>query len=74
MMSVGELESTHDYIQWLFPLSSVSSASLEAPILDANAITEFRGSEKLRANLIRSLRVMLAFYGLELDDADAEDV
>ena len=74
MMSAGELESTHDYIQWLFPLSSASSASVDAPILDASAIAEFRGSEKLRSNLIRSLRVMLAFYGLELDDADEEDV
>jgi len=45
MMSAGELESTHDYIQWLFPLSSASSASMDAPILDASAIAEFTAAE-----------------------------
>lgn len=60
------LERTHDYIQWLFPLPERSSASPDAPILSASDIREFAGSEELRSNLLRSLMVMLQFYGMEL--------
>jgi hypothetical protein len=61
-----QLERTHDYIQWLFPLTKRSAFNPSAPILDAKAISEFRSRPKLRANFRASLVRMLAFYGLEL--------
>jgi len=45
-----QLERTHDYIQWLFPLTKRSAFNPSAPILDAKAISEFRSRPKLRAN------------------------
>ena len=36
------LERVHDYIQWLFPLSSRSRAVPEAPVLDGEQIDTFR--------------------------------
>jgi len=64
----ASLEVTHDYIQWLFPLKSRSSANPTAPTLDAAQIDAFRSDPKLRAGLVKSLKLMLRFYGLECDD------
>lgn len=61
-----ELERTHDYIQWLFPLDEPSGFNLDAPILDVDTIRKFRLSPPLRRNLQTSLLRMLRFYGLEL--------
>jgi Opioid growth factor receptor (OGFr) conserved region len=63
--SLADLESVHDYIQWLFPLTEASSASKDAPILIREDILSFRKSLELREQLERSLLTMLAFYGLE---------
>lgn len=60
------LELTHDYIQWLFPLPERSSANSDAPLLSASDIREFSEREELRSSLLRSLTVMLQFYGMEL--------
>lgn len=70
-----ELEYTHDYIQWLFPLKEKSRFNRNAPVLNDEVIEAFRTSKKLRANLIKSLNVMLRFYGLQchkLNDTDIE--
>ena len=61
-----ELESVHDYIQWLFPLTERSAFNPGAPLLDEDTIARFREEGALRANLERSLRVMLDFYGLAI--------
>lgn len=63
--TLPELERTHDYIQWLFPLPESSSASADAPILSDDDILAFRQSPHLREQLGRSLLTMLIFYGLE---------
>jgi len=62
-----ELESIHDYIQWLFPLTERSDFNPAAPILDHSTIERFQTDETLRRNLERSLDVMLDFYGFEID-------
>ena len=59
------LETVHDYIQWMFPLSVRSGANPAAPILGPISIAAFAASDQLRQRLERSLRVMLRFYGLE---------
>ena len=66
------LESTHDYIQWLFPLAEPSGANLHAPVLDASDIAAFRADAALQARLLASLRAMLAFYGFVLEDRDGK--
>lgn len=64
--TLNGLECTHDYIQWLFPLRERSSANPHAPRLDDDDIRAFTDSDELRENLVRSLGVMLRFYGLEM--------
>jgi hypothetical protein len=61
-----ELERTHDYIQWLFPLTEQSAFNSHAPILDVETIREFRVRPELRENLRASLVRMLAFFGFRL--------
>lgn len=61
-----ELEAVHDYIQWLFPLTERSAFNPGAPLLDDDTIARFREDAALRANVERSLRVMLDFYGLAI--------
>ena len=60
-----ELESNHDYIQWLFPLPEPSGANPDAPVLSSRDIAAFNGDDSLRGALLQSFRVMLAFYGLD---------
>jgi Opioid growth factor receptor (OGFr) conserved region len=61
-----QLERTHDYMQWLFPLVERSAFNSRAPILDAKTIDEFRRRPELRANFGISFMRMLSFYGFEL--------
>ena len=66
-LSFDDLEDIHDYIQWLFPLAERSAFNPGAPLVDAETARRFEGDPVLRQNLERSLRVMLGFYGLEID-------
>jgi hypothetical protein len=63
----AELESTHDYIQWLFPLAEPSRAVPTSPVIGPTEIADFRQNESARAMQIRALERMLRFYGLRLD-------
>ncbi len=58
------LEYTHNFIQWLFPLTSISGANPSAPTLDAAQIAEFRSNPALQRHLLRAFDRMLDFYGL----------
>lgn len=58
------LEYTHNFIQWLFPLTSISGANPGAPTLDTEQITEFRSNPALQKQLLRAFDRMLDFYGL----------
>lgn len=60
----GALEYTHDYIQWLFPITTIGVNPF-APPASASTIDAFNKDASLRAALCRSLDRMLAFYGLE---------
>jgi hypothetical protein len=68
----GRLESVHDYIQWLFPTRKKSGFNREAPLLDDDQIREFRRDARLQEELLASLRQMLAFYGLLLEDHEGQ--
>jgi Opioid growth factor receptor (OGFr) conserved region len=65
-----ELECVHDYIQWLFPLPERSGFNLNAPVLDQQAIYDFRSRPDLRRNMLASFLRMLAFYGLEIVESN----
>src|SRR4029078_2392233 len=65
--SHGALESTHDYIQWLFPMRTRSQFNPYAPILDDDTVHAFLMDERLRAELLTSFRVRLDFYGFRLE-------
>ena len=58
------LEYTHDYIQWLFPITTVG-VNPDAPPATTTTIEAFRSDPTLRAAQRRSLDRMLAFYGVE---------
>jgi len=62
-----ELETVHDFIQWLFPLPERSSANPYAPVLDAATIEAFRRSEELQQGLRQSFLRMVRFYGLAFE-------
>ncbi|AWX16132.1 hypothetical protein CEP48_08110 [Mergibacter septicus] len=58
------LENDHHYIQWLFPLDIKSSCNLYAPIITKAEREIFSNSDQLKKNQIRSLDLMLDFFGL----------
>ena len=68
------LESVHDYIQWLFPLSERSGFNANAPVLDRETIQEFRSRPDLQRNMRVSFLRMLAFYGLEIVESNPPTV
>jgi len=65
------LESTHDYIQWMFPLPEPSAFSSDAPILTDVDIREFKRDARIRRNLLVSYHRMLRFYGLKIYETEA---
>jgi hypothetical protein len=63
------LETTHDYIQWLFPLADLSRASRHAPLLDNATVEAFATDEVLRQHMRAAYVRMLRFYGLKASPA-----
>ena len=61
-----QAETTHDYIQWLFPLDEPSRSVNGAPVLTELDIDEIRQSSLAQANLAKSARWFLGF--LERND------
>lgn len=48
------IESTHDFIQWMFPLDEPSRSHPGAPVLDPFEIDEIKRSEVALENLVQS--------------------
>jgi hypothetical protein len=65
-----ELESVHDYIQWLFPVRERSQFNPSAPVLSEQDIALFCGTEVLKARLKRAFEKMLDFYGFEFREGN----
>lgn len=58
-----ELESSHDYIQWLFPLCEPSEAVPESPFLESVVVIErLRQDEDVQESLVTALIRMHQFY------------
>ncbi|XP_049443125.1 opioid growth factor receptor-like [Epinephelus fuscoguttatus] len=67
------LEYVHSYIQWLFPLQE-PGVNYEASTLTKEEIKEFRQSSTAKENLLKSYKLMLDFYGIELCDEKTGEV
>jgi hypothetical protein len=65
-----DLETVHNYIQWLFPLNRPSQFNQNAPILTETEIREFNNSGDLKKNLLKSTELLLRFYGFEIQHED----
>lgn len=59
------LEHDHKYIQVLFPIDEGSKFNMHAPLVTDVDRQEFANSEKLRAIHLRSLDLLLEFWGLQ---------
>jgi len=58
-----QLESVHNYIQWLFPLREMSDNVMGSPFLDNEEdIQNIRQHQTIQENLITSLMRMQNFY------------
>ncbi len=57
-----EIDTTHDFIQWMFPLSEASSSNFNAPVLLASEIDEIRSSMLCQQNLAASAAWILSFF------------
>lgn len=51
-----QIESTHDFIQWIFPLDEPSSASPDAPVLEPGEIALIRKSSLAAHSLNASVQ------------------
>uniref|UniRef100_A0A1A8C684 Opioid growth factor receptor n=1 Tax=Nothobranchius kadleci TaxID=1051664 RepID=A0A1A8C684_NOTKA len=69
----NKLEYVHTYIQWLFPLQEPGVNS-EASILTKQEITDFLNNSFAKKNLLKSYKLMLDFYGIELINEITGDV
>ena len=65
-----DLERSHDYIQYLFPLPERSPYNPWAPLITREVFQAFRAEGEegkiLRSNLCKAFERMLAFYGFKL--------
>jgi len=57
-----QVESVHDFIQWLFPLREASRAVPGSPVLDANEAAAIRADPDARAGFAAGLERMDRFY------------
>jgi hypothetical protein len=60
-----QMESRHDFIQWMFPLEEPSRYNPTAPVLTFADRKAFEDDPTLRDHLLRSFDRFLAFLGLE---------
>ena len=56
-----QIEEVHDYIQWIFPLDTLSKAVPHSPALINEEIIEIRSSELAQENLLKSKEWFLDF-------------
>ena len=57
-------ESTHDFIQWVFPLNERSLYNPEAPLITGADVEAFKTDSKIRRNFARACDRFDVFLGL----------
>ncbi|CAG5983894.1 unnamed protein product [Menidia menidia] len=68
-----DLEHVHTFIQWLFPLQE-PGMNHEAKTLTPEEIQEFLRSDDAKQNLLKSYKLMLDFYGIEMSDEETGEL
>lgn len=71
--SYDKLEDVHTFIQWLFPLPE-PGVNYKATPLTSQEIKDFCNSATAQANLLKSYKLMLDFYGIYLRDETTGEV
>lgn len=66
----GIMESSNNYIQWLFPTAKYINP--EDPILTDEDITLFKSNSKLKENVLTSLDKVLDFFGLRVSNENEQ--
>ena len=61
-MTDQQIETTHDFIQWLFPLAEPSGANRRAPVLTSEDVQAIHGSGLAQIALAAGTDRMTAFY------------
>jgi len=64
-----QIENTHHFIQWLFPISFKSNHCDDAPIVTAKEVEKLTRSEDFRHKLLKSLAMMENFWGFDVEHA-----
>jgi len=59
--SNDELESAHDYVQWLFPIEKTGMSP--APVMTKNTAAVMTSDAEIKKNILRSLDIFLKFMG-----------
>ncbi|WVW81758.1 hypothetical protein I302_103754 [Kwoniella bestiolae CBS 10118] len=62
-----ELEMSHGYVQWFFPIRERGVNPLAQP-LTIDEIEKMQGDEVVLGRLLRSYKMMLLFYGINFND------
>lgn len=73
LWSWEKLESSHNYIQMLFPVPEGSAFNWEAPVIDRKVMDAFRSRQDLQDRLRLSFERMLDFYGFEIKTQPEEN-
>ena len=65
-LSDEDLESRHDYIQYMFPSEEASQFNSVAPTVTPDVIEEFRQREDLRNELVLNFQRILTFWDFSM--------
>jgi len=58
-----DLENTHNYIQWLFPIVEPDYWNRDTPKLSEDDILQFKENKPLKTKVIKSLIILSRFWG-----------
>jgi len=62
LMSNGELENTHDYIQWIFPTYTPSQCVEGSPVLDDYTVDYLASREDFSLRFNNAIKLMVEFW------------
>lgn len=61
--NLGEIESRHDFIQWIFPTKERSQYNPDAPLLDDSFKDDFQNDQLAKRNFCESCQLYLNHIG-----------
>ncbi len=67
-MTDREMESRHDFIQWMFPLHEASSVNPDAPLVDEHSAQILRENIDARQRMHEAITRFARFLGFELSE------